>query len=299
MGEDVLAEESELRIHHPLHDGGGIDARQVVVLEGGHEGERAGGHHELVRIDIEDLLRSYILDGEALTLQDVPDDTVQEDAFPGVAGEGFGDVEAAHAAELPLLLEKEELVRLHPELAADGVVVVDHEVIDPRLAELLADGEAGRTRADDGDGGLVHPLRRPGIRGHDLGEAVGPGAVHLFHAVHLGDADAADVAVHDHFARAALADAALHRAVAVLQAVVVDGESGLVQGGGDGLALLSGDGMSFKDKRMQILLRNFEDRMLRNFVHVDVVSSVFRVTKLTILNEKPHQRDNYLPEHFP
>ena len=179
------------------------------------------------------------------------------------------------------------ITRQSTPLAADGAVVVDHETVHPGRPEFLADGEAGRARADDGDGGLVHFLGRILRYGPDLGKAFGPGAVDFLHAVHLRDADAADVAVHDHLAGAALADPALHRAVAVLQAVVMDGKARLVQGGGDGLAFLAGDGMSFEDKRMQVLLRNAEDGMLRDSVHVDVVSSVFGLSKITNPNEKP------------
>ena len=178
----------------------------------------------------------------------------------------------------------------HPELAADGAVVVDHEAVHPCRAELLADGEAGRARADDGDRGLVDLLGGLFRHGPDFGKAFGPGTVDFLHAVHFRDADAADVAVHDHLAGAALADAALHRAVAVLQAVVMDGEACLVQGGGDGLSFLAGDGLSFEDERMQVLLRNAEDGMLRDFVHVDAVSSVFGLSKITNPNEKPQGR---------
>ena len=270
--EDVLSEEGELRVHHPLHDGGGIDAGQVVILEGRHEGQGAGGDDELVGIDIEDLLGCYILDCQTLPLQDIPDHTVQQDAFPGVSGEGFGDVESAHAAELLLLLEEEELVRLHPELPADGAVVINHEVVHPGFPEFLPHGESGRTCADDGDRGLVDFLGRiGGRRGFHVVETVFPGAVYLLYAVHLGDADPADVAVHDHFAGAAFADAALHRAVAVFQTMVMDGKSGLMQRGGDGLAFLAVNGLPFELKCVQVFLRDVQNRMLRDLVHIGLV----------------------------
>ena len=287
--EDVLSEEGEFRVHHPLHDGGGIDAGQVVVLEGRHEGQGPGGDHELVGIDIKDFLGGYVLDGEALPFQDVPDHAVQQDAFPGVPGEGFGNVEPAHAAELLLLLEEEELVRLHPELAADGAVVVDDEVVHPGFPELLADGQAGRARADDGDRGFINLLGRiGGRRRFHVVETVFPGAVHLLHAVHLGDADPADMAVHDHLAGAALADAALHGAVAVFQTMVMDGKSGLMQRGGDGLALLAVNGLPFELKSVQVFLRNVQNRMLRDFVHVGAGSLVLCGLKVAILREKPN-----------
>ena len=76
----------------------------------------------------------------------------------------------------------------------------------------------------------------------------------------------------------------------------MDGKSRLVQGGRDGLSLLSGDGMSFENKRMQVLLRNVEDRMLRDLVHNAVVRW-FRLIivdiKITILNGNQRKNDGF------
>ena len=160
---------------------------------------------------------------------------------------------------------------LHQELAADLVVVVQHDVVDARLAELFAHRQAGRTGTHDGHRGLEDALgsfRR--LVAGNLGETLHAGAADALHAVHLGDADAADVAVHDHFAGTAFADAALHRTVAVFQAVVMDGEARLVQGGGDGLAPLALDLAAFVFKINEILSGNLQNRMRFYLVHVVV-----------------------------
>ena len=75
------------------------------------------------------------------------------------------------------------------------------------------------------------------------------------------------MAVDQHFAGAALADAALHGAFAVFQAVVVDREAGLVQGGGDGLAFLAGDRLSFIGKSVEILFGDVQDGVGGYLVH--------------------------------
>ena len=181
----------------------------------------------------------------------------------GVAGKRLGNVEAAHAAEFLLFLEEEELVGLHLELAADGVVVVEHQVVDARLVELFADGQAGRSGADDCHGGTVDLflVLQDGGGAVDHREALLSDAPDFPHAVDLGDADAADVAVDEHLAGAAFADAALHGALAVFQAVVVDREAGLVQGGCDGLAFLAADLLSFKYEFVEIFLGDIQDGM--------------------------------------
>ena len=236
-GEDALAEERVLQVHHLLHDSGGIDARQIVVLEGGHERERTRGHDEEVGIHEEDAAVFHILGGHALAFEDVPHGAVEQDAGVVVAGERLGDVETAHAAVLLLLLEEEELVGLHRELSADAVVVVDDDVGDAELVELFAAGEAGGTRADDGDFGLIDFRGGGGFVGSGFGKIVVGNLLHLLHAIDEGDADAFHHAIDEHFAGAALADAAVHTALTALQTVTVDGEPRLVQGRCDGVAL--------------------------------------------------------------
>jgi len=61
--------------------------------------------------------------------------------------------------------------------------------------------------------------------------------LHLLHAIDEGDANAFHHAIDEHFAGAALANAAVHAALAALQTVTVDGEPRLVQGRRDGVAL--------------------------------------------------------------
>jgi hypothetical protein len=78
------------------------------------------------------------------------------------------------------------------------------------------------------------------------------------------------MAVHQHFAGTALADAALHGALAVFQTVVMDRESGLVQRRGDGLAFLAADFLSFKYKFMEILFGDLQNRVGCYLVHKNV-----------------------------
>ncbi len=136
---------------------------------------------------------------------------------------------------------------LHAELAADGGVVVQHQVVHAGLAQFFPHGQSGRTGADDGHRGLVDAQGLVRLsRSFHFPESIRARATDLPDPVHGRDADAADVSVHQHLAGAALADSAFHGAVAVLEAVMMHGEAGLMQGGGDGLPFLAAYGFAFK-----------------------------------------------------
>ena len=261
-GEDALAEERVLQVHHLLDDGGGIDAWQVVVLKGGHERERARRHDEEVSIHEEDAAVLHVLGGHALAFEDVPHGAVEQDTGMVVAGERLGDVETAHATVLLLLLEEEELVGLHGELSANAVVVVDDDVGDAELVELLAAGEAGRTRADDGNLGLIDFRGGAVAFAGSLGQMVVGNLLHLFHAIDEGDADALHHAVDEHFAGTALADTAVHAALTALQTVAVDGEACLVQGRRDGVTFRGLHLLTLVLKGRDLPFGNIQDGMM-------------------------------------
>ena len=281
--EDALSQQGEFRVHHPLDHRCSVHARQVVVLEGRHEGKGSRGHHKRICLNVKDFLRGDILHCQAFPLQDIPDYAVQDNSFLGVSGKVFGYVEPAHAAQLLFLLEEEELVRLHPELTAHGAVVVDDQIVHPGLVQLFPDRQAGRPGADDSHRRPVHLLGCRILRGRlNLGKRVDSDAFHLLDTVHRRDADTADVPVHEHLAGAALADAALHGAPAAFQAVMVDRKARLVQRSRDGLPFLTIDGLSFKKESVQILAWNGEDRMSCNLVHY-VVFFKLAVSNIIIL----------------
>ena len=117
-------------------------------------------------------------------------------------------------------------------------------------------GEAGRTGADDGDLGFIDldALVVGGVRSVG-GQVVGGNLLHLVDAV------------HQHLAGTALADAAVHTALAPREAVAVDGEAGLVQRRCDGVALLRLYDLAFKFKGHFIARRDGEDRVTLNLIH--------------------------------
>ena len=87
------------------------------------------------------------------------------------------------------------------------------------------------------------------------------------HAVYLGDADTAHMAVYKHLAGAALANAAFHGALALFEAHVVHRETGLMQGCGYCLAFLAADGVSFVGEFVKIFPGNVQDGVRGYFVH--------------------------------
>ena len=88
------------------------------------------------------------------------------------------------------------------------------------------------------------------------------------HVVYFGDADTAYLAIHQHLASATLAYAAFETAVAAINAVAVDRKTCLMEGGGDGIALLPTHFLAVVDEFDRIGLRNVEDGMMCNLVHV-------------------------------
>ena len=65
-----------------------------------------------------------------------------------------------------------------------------------------------------------------------------------------------DDTVHQHLAGAALADAAFEGTFTTVNAVAVDGETGLMQGGGNGVALVARHLLSVKGKNNFFRFRN-------------------------------------------
>ena len=258
-----------LLVHHFLENGGGIHARNVVILKSRHEGYRTCGDYQMLGIYVAHLAVDDILDSYATTFEQIPNGVVQQDAFVVVASQRFGNIEAAHTAKLLLFLEEEELVSLHVELTTDIGVVVYHDIADAEGVELLATGEACRTCTDDGDLGLVDFhltwLRLFGVRKH-VGLVVD--GLHFLHAVDKGNADAADFAIDQHFASTAFADAAVEASVASVKTVAVDGITSLVKGGGNGLASLALYGFAFVFELHKVFLRDVQNGVFFDFVHV-------------------------------
>ena len=268
-----------LLVHHLLEDGGGIDARDVVVLEGGHERHGTRGDDEVVGIDVGDLLGLDILDGDAAALEEVPHRGVEEYAVVVVTGKGLGDIETSHAAELLLLLEEEELVGLHVELAADAGVAVDHQVVDAEGVELPAAGKTCGTCADDGDLCLVD-LHFAGLLGESVGHILLVELTDFADVVDWRDTDAANLAVDEHFAGAALADAALEAAWFAVDGVAVDGEACLMEGCGDGVASQTLHGLAVEQKFDNLRPGDVENRMSFDSVHHICFMDYF-ITSLT------------------
>ena len=271
-GEDFLTQQGMLLVHHLLEHGGGINAWNVVVLEGRHERHGTCGDHEMLCIDVANLASDDVLDGHATAFKQVPNGVVQQDAFVVVACQGLGDVEATHAAEFLLFFEEEELVGLHVELTTDVGVVVHDDVADAEGVELLTAGETCGTGTDDGDLGLVD-FHLAGLLLLGLGKdgVLLVDAAHFLDAIDFGDADTADLAIDQHLAGTAFADTAVEASVAAVERVAVDGITGLVKGGGDGLAALTFDGLAFILEFHKVFLRDVQDGVFLDFVHIECV----------------------------
>lgn len=267
-GEDALAEEGVFLVHHLLEHGGGVHARNIVVFESRHERNGACGYHQVVGIDIGNIARLDILDGYAAALEQIPNGAVEENALVAIASQGACDIETAHAAETLFLFEKEKLVGLHIELAADAGVIVNHQIVDTESVELLAAGEAGGAGTNNGHLGFVN-LHIARLLGNDVGNFVDGRlyVVHFMYTIDKRNTNTAYLAVDHHFASSTLADAAVEAAVATLNAVAVDGETCLVESGGNGVAFATLDWLTIINEFYNLALRNVEDWVLIDFEH--------------------------------
>ena len=213
-----------LLIHHLLEHGSGVDSRHVVVFEGWHEGHSTRGHHEILRINVGHLTSNEILHSNAWPFQDIPHCGVQQDAFLAVSCKSFSNIKASHAAIFFLLLKEKELVGLHIELSSDTWITVNDKVINTKGIQLLTTSKSGRACADDSHLGLVDLHRlgcllRTGRRLKGDSRKIGfmSDGTYLTDAIYSSDTDATHAPVDQHLASAALADAALQRAVAPLK----------------------------------------------------------------------------------
>ena len=75
---------------------------------------------------------------------------MEEDTGCIFACQCLGDVETTHTAETMFLLEEEEGMRLHDELAANLVVTINYNGMDAQLFQGFTASQTSRTRTNDG-----------------------------------------------------------------------------------------------------------------------------------------------------
>ena len=224
-----------LLVHHFLEHGGGIYAGDVIVLEGGHERHGACGDYEMVGVDIRHLLSLNILDANSFAFEQIPYRVVQQNTVVVVASKSLGNIEATHSAEFLFLLEEKELVGLHIELSTDMRIVVYYYVVDIEFIQLLAAGKSGGACSDDCHLSLVN-LDFAFFVSLGFGHIVLFQLTYFFHVVYQGDADASYLSIYEHLAGSAFSDSAFQASWTSVNAVTVDGVSGLMKSGGDSVA---------------------------------------------------------------
>ena len=279
-------------IHHLLEHGGSIDARHVVVLEGGHKRHGASGHDEVVSINIGNLLRINILDGYAAAFEQVPHDAVEQYAAVVVAGKGLGDVETAHSAKLFLFFEEEELVGLHIELAADAGIAIHHYITDTKSIKLLTASQTGRTGTDDCNLGFVY-LDFARLRNDCIGHIVPLQLADLFDIVDRSDADASYAAIDQHLAGTALADAALQAARLAINAVTVNRIASLMQSSGNGVTFTALNLLAIEAEFNNLTLWDVKNRVFFDLIHKTVYYGLI-ICRVLLLMKKQHKISNYL-----
>jgi hypothetical protein len=158
-------------------------------------------------------------------------------------------------------------VGLHDKLAANLVIVVNHQVINPMLDENFAGRQSGRACPDDSHTGAVHLDPAFFIHRLRFRAMVFRNFADLPDPVNGGNTDPFYFPVNQHFTGSALAYAALQTPVSAFQTVAMDRITGLVQGCCNGQTFLACNLLAFKYKRMTFAGFNLKYRMLVNFQH--------------------------------
>ena len=266
-GQHVFSQQGKLIVHHFLNYGCRVNARQVVIFKSRHEGNCACCDDHEFGIHVINFFGTDVFHCNAFAFEHIPNRTVEENAFMAVAGKCFGNIETTHSAEFLFLFEKEKLVRLHQKLSANLIVIVYHQVINTMFEEFFTTSKPCRSGANNGNCGFVNVDRGLGIALPDLRGIVVRNFAYFMNTINLGDANAANLSINQHFAGAAFANAAFKAALAVGKTMAVYRVTGLVQGGGNGESFFSGNGFSIELKGNFFAYRNFEDWVNVNFIH--------------------------------
>ena len=253
-------------VHHLLDDCCGINTRKVVVFENWHKRNSTGSHYKMFGIDVEDASVAEILACYAFAFEQVPNCGVEEDVAVVVASKRFCDVETTHSAVNLLLLEEEELVRLHIELTANSFVVIDNYVGNAHFVEFLTASQTSRTSTDDYNLSLVN-LACFVLRFDDLREIVLRNFANRLNAIDRSYADTLYFSIDQHLAGTAFADAALEAALASVDAMTVNREARLMQGCCNSITFLSCNLLTIILKGGLFGLWNVQNRMFGNLVH--------------------------------
>lgn len=108
--------------------------------------------------------------------------------------------------------------------------------------------------------------------------------------VDRGNADTADATVDEHLASAAFANTALQATWFAVEAVTMDRETGLMQGGSNGVAPTSLYSVTIKKKLDNFRLRNVENGMVFDSIHSIKVYGL--IIYLFYVYLKPESKNN-------
>ena len=127
---------------------------------------------------------------------------------------------------------------LHVKLATYAAVVVNYQIVYSKGIELFTTCQTRRTSTNDSHLRFIY-FNFTWKLCTDFGNLVDTGIdmVHLFDVINQCDADSFNLPINNHFACATLADTAIEAAIATINTMAVDWETGLMQGGGNGVAL--------------------------------------------------------------
>ena len=168
------------------------------------------------------------------------------------------------------LLEEEEGMRLHDELAANLVVTINYNGMDAQLFQGFTASQTSRTRTNDGHIRTIdlYGLFTLGYLCRCIVALLGDFS-HLLDAIHFGDTDALDLSIHQHLTGTALADTTTERTVPTIDTMTMYWEPCLMQGGSNGLPFHSPDCLAFKNKGVFLGMRNLQNRMINDSFHIN------------------------------
>ena len=181
--------------------------------------------------------------------------------------QGFGNIEATHAAKFLLFLKEEKLMGLHGKLSANLVVVVNYNIFNAMLVQLFTNRKPCRTGSNNNNLCFIHPYRIILFIINNRWRIIFGYFLNLFYPVNCCNTDAFDLPINQHFAGATFPNAAFEAALTIFEAVAVHRKSGLVQRGSDRKTFFAVNRLSVKPEILFFACANIKNWVFFNLVH--------------------------------
>ena len=231
----IFTQQGQFTVHHLLDYSRRINSRQIIILKGRHEGHRSCRHHQIIRIYKKYFFCADILYRNPFPFQNIPHRAIQVNTVQILPSQSLGNIKSPHPSETLLLFKEKELVGLHCKLPTRTVIVVNHDIVHTVFVEFFPHCQSCRSRADNNNRSPQDTFLIHNGRFHLFRHEVFRNLPYFLHAVHFGNANATNLAVHQHFTSPALANSTFQRTLPSAQTMAMHRITSTMQSGCNGI----------------------------------------------------------------